>query len=137
MKKLTLTCLAAALAALAGCQQDSTEQRMPSHTYAWSPSSLAAGPTDTFDHPQQSVGSGVNGITDPTLKLQSDEVIGTPDVVARLHGAQKMQCATLGRILTDLGVDLDVDDGVRAPVSFTPRARAPWASRSTPAAFPR
>jgi hypothetical protein len=106
MKKLVLTSLGAVLAALVGCQQDSTDVLMPpSHTYAWSPSSLAAGP-NTFDHPQQSVGSGVNGITDPTLKLQSDEVIGPPDVVARLHGAQKIQYATLGRILTDLGVDL-------------------------------
>jgi len=106
MKKLVLTSLGAALLALVGCQQAPTpDMLVPSHTPAWSPGSLAAG-SNTFDHPMQSVGSGVNGITDPTLKLQSDEVIGPPDVVARLHGAQKMQYATLGRILTDLGVDL-------------------------------
>ncbi len=40
------------------------------------------------------------------MKLMDDQVIGTPDVVARLHGAQKIQYATLGRILTDLGVNV-------------------------------
>jgi hypothetical protein len=106
MKKLVLGSLGATLIALVGCQQDtSPDMLVPSHSLAWSPGSLAAG-SNTFDHPQQSVGSGVNGITDPVLRLQVEEAIGTPDVVARLHGAQKMQYATIGRILTDLGVDL-------------------------------
>lgn len=107
MKKLVLTSLGATLIALAGCQQDSPPGELQAPTYSpnWSPSSLAAG-SNTWNHPAQSVGSGVNGITDPTLRLQSDALIGPPDVVARLHGAQKMQYATLGRILSDLGVDL-------------------------------
>jgi hypothetical protein len=108
MKKLVLTSLGATLVALVGCQQSSTtpaELRAPSYSPNWSPSSLAAG-ANTWNHPAQSVGDGLNGITDPTLKLQSDAVIGPPDVVARLHGAQKIQYATLGRILADLGVDV-------------------------------
>jgi hypothetical protein len=105
MKRLMLTSVFAALIALAGCQDDQTPNgqleigRMPS-----SPDSPAAGVHNTWDHEAQLVGSGVNGITDPTVKLMDDQVIGTPDVVARLHGAQKIQYATLGRILTDLGV---------------------------------
>src|SRR5277367_5303478 len=109
MKKLVLTSLGATLVALVGCQQSSTipgELQAPSYSPNWSPSSLAAGAANTWNHQAQSVGDGVNGITDPTLKLQSDSVIGPPDVVARLHGAQKMQYATLGRILADLGVDM-------------------------------
>jgi hypothetical protein len=107
MKKLVLSSLAAAVVALMGCQQDNTGMTVPAQEYQsdWSASSLAAGPGNTQNHQQQSVGSGVNGITDPTLELASDAIIGPPDVVARLHGAQKMQYATLGTILADLGVD--------------------------------
>ena len=102
---LGLTSLIAALAGLVGCSQDPPDVVLPSRPVTWSPTSLAAG-SQTFNHEQQSVGSGVNGITDPTLKIEDDAIIGPPDVVARLHGAQKMQYATLGRILKDLGVDL-------------------------------
>ncbi len=107
MKKLVLMSFGATLVALAGCQQDSSPELLMPTAYSpnWSPSSLAAGP-NTWNHPAQSVGDGVNGITDPTLKVEDDAIIGPPDVVARLHGAQKMQYATLGRILKDLGVDL-------------------------------
>jgi hypothetical protein len=97
--------LGACVIALVGCQQDSTSVQLPGEPrpVEFSPDSLAAG-TNTWDHQLQSLGSGVNGITDPVAKLQADAVIGPPDVVARLHGAQKMQYATLGRILADLGV---------------------------------
>lgn len=104
MKRLMLTSVCAALVALAGCQDESPNpSALLVRSTPWSPDSLAAGP-DTFDHQAQSVGSGVNGITDPTLQLMDDQSIGTPDVVARLHGAQKIQYTTLGRILSDLGV---------------------------------
>lgn len=102
MKRTLLTSLGAVLAALAGCQQGSSDSLLP-HTEPWSQSSLAAGLDNTWNHQAQSIG-GENGITDPNQKLQSDDVIGTPDVVARLHGAQKIQYATLGIILADLGV---------------------------------
>jgi hypothetical protein len=106
MKKLVLTSLGAAMVALVGCQQDTPGTPLASpYSPNWSPDSLAAG-NNTQNHQAQSVGSGVNGITDPTLKLQDDAVIGPPDVVARLHGVQKMQYATLGAILADLGVDV-------------------------------
>jgi hypothetical protein len=105
MKRLMLTSVCAALIALAGCQDDqSPNNQLEIGRTPWSPDSLAAGAHNTWDHQAQLVGSGVNGITDPTVKLMDDQVIGTPDVVARLHGAQKIQYATLGRILTDLGV---------------------------------
>ena len=107
MKRLMLTSVCAALMALAGCQDDSTpNSQLGIRTTPWSQDSLAAGAHNTWDHQAQLVGSGVNGITDPAQKLMDDQVIGTPDVVARLHGAQKIQYATLGRILTDLGVNL-------------------------------
>jgi hypothetical protein len=109
MKSLAYSSLFAAgiAAAIAGCQQDAGgENLLEPKPEAWSPDSLAAGVNNTWDHQAQSVGSGVNGITDPTIRLLQDEAIGTPDTVARLHGAQKIQYATLGRILTDLGVDM-------------------------------
>jgi hypothetical protein len=98
------TSLGAAFAVLAGCQQGSSDSLLP-HQEPWSQGSLAAGAENTWNHQAQSIG-GDNGVTDPSQKLQQDDAIGTPDVVARLHGAQKLQYATLGLILADLGVDV-------------------------------
>jgi hypothetical protein len=104
MKRILLTSLGATLVALVGCQQDASDS-LTSHQEPWSQSSLAAGAGNTWNHQAQSVG-GQNGITDPTQVVLDDQAIGTPDVVARLHGAQKLQYATLGAILADLGVDM-------------------------------
>jgi hypothetical protein len=109
----------ATAAAIAGCQQDvGGESPQATHWVPYSADSLAAG-SNTWDHQAQSVGSGVNGITDPSLKLMSDDAIGPPDVVARLHGAQKIQYATLGRILTDLGVNMTSTTATSAAQLYT------------------
>jgi hypothetical protein len=104
MKRFVITSLGAAVVALVGCQQGAGDP-LASRSGAWSPTSLAAGPGNTWNHQAQSTG-GQNGITDPTQVVAEDQAIGTPDVVARLHGAQKIQYAALGLILTDLGVDV-------------------------------
>jgi hypothetical protein len=104
MKKLVLTSLGAAMAALIGCEDGASDSLAP-HAQPWSQDSLAAGSGNTWDHQAQSIG-GDNGITDPAQKVLDDQAIGPPDVVARLHGAQKVQYASLGLILADLGVDL-------------------------------
>jgi hypothetical protein len=106
MKSFVFSSLLATFVAAAGCQQDAGSMNfLEPRGVPYSPDSLAAG-SNTWDHQEQSVGSGANGITDPVLKLLADQAIGTPDVVARLHGSQKMQYAALGRILTDLGVNM-------------------------------
>jgi hypothetical protein len=104
MKRLVLTSLGAAVVAIVGCQQNGSDSLLP-HAEPWSQSSLAAGPSNTWNHPAQSTG-GQNGIVDPTQAVAEEAQIGSPDVVARLHGAQKMQYATLSTILADLGVDM-------------------------------
>jgi len=104
MKRFVLTSLGAAVVALVGCQQDAGNSSLASHYVPYSQGSLAAGP-NTWNHQAQSIG-GDNGITDPTQKVADDQAIGPPDVVARLHGAQKVQYASLALLLTDLGVDL-------------------------------
>src|SRR5262249_720229 len=67
----------------------------------------------TFDHPAQPT-QGLNGITDPALRLADDSQIGTPDVTSRLHGAQKVPVSTLGTILADLGVNMASKDPASA-----------------------
>src|SRR5262245_7493459 len=103
MKKLVLTSLGAAMLALIGCDDGSSDLLGGAHAQPWSKGSLAAGVTNTWDHMAQLVG-GDNGITDPQVKQLDDQSIGPPDVVARLHGAQKLQYASLGLLLADLGV---------------------------------
>jgi hypothetical protein len=105
MKRLVLTTLGAAVVALVGCQQDAGDSSLAPHFEPYSNSSLAAGSANTWNHMAQSIG-GDNGITDPSVKVQDDQAIGPPDVVARLHGAQKIQYATLALILADLGVNV-------------------------------
>jgi hypothetical protein len=104
MNRYVLTSLGAAVVAIAGCQQNGASDSLLPHAEPWSASSLAAGLDNTWNHQAQSTG-GQNGITDPTQVVAQDAQIGSPDVVARLHGAQKMQYATLGTIMDDLGVD--------------------------------
>jgi hypothetical protein len=107
MNRFVLTSLGAVAVAIASCTQDGGQSEwLPSEPEPYSAGSLAAG-TNTWNHPAQSVG-GENGITDTQQKAAEDALIGTPDVVARLHGAQKIQYATLGKILGDLGVNVNV-----------------------------
>jgi hypothetical protein len=105
MKKLVLTTLGAAVVALVGCNQDPGTDALGTHYEPYSQSSPAAGPLNTWNHMAQSIG-GDNGITDPTVVVKDDQAIGTPDTVARLHGAQKIQYASLALILADLGVNM-------------------------------
>jgi hypothetical protein len=102
MRHLVFSSLGAVVIALVGCQNGTTDS-FSGRPQPFSNGSLAAGVEDTFNHQQQSIG-GDNGVTDPIEKVQEDAVIGTPEVVSRLHAAQKIQYATLGTILADMGV---------------------------------
>jgi hypothetical protein len=55
----------------------------------------SGGPNNTFDHP------------DVTPNLFNTQPDGPPEVVARLHGCKKMRVATLGNVLTTLGVNVN------------------------------
>ncbi len=105
MKRFVLTSLGAAVVALGGCQQEAGDSLLAPHFEPYSPGSLAAGSGNTWNHQAQSIG-GDNGITDPTQVTKDDQAIGSPEVVARLHGAQKVQYASLSLILADLGVNM-------------------------------
>jgi hypothetical protein len=52
----------------------------------------------TFDHPNDGI--------DPFDLLERIQQQGTPEVTSRLHSCQKMKYATLGTVLTQLGIDL-------------------------------
>ena len=71
------------------------------------------------------MGGGDNGLTDPSTKFLDDQLLGTPDQVARMHGVQKISYAALGTMLSDLGVTTTATataaakKGATAPVSLT------------------
>lgn len=101
----TLLASSAVMLSVVGCQS--------------STDSLSGEPSDNFytngqaalhdpapSHMAQIVGSGQNGITDPVVALSVQAALGTPDQVARMHAAQKIQYAMLGSFLTDLGVTM-------------------------------
>jgi hypothetical protein len=85
-----------------GCDQQSTNSLEGPTVDYWA-TSQAATHQPAPSHMAQIVGSGVNGITDPQVKVVLDAQLGTPDQVARMHGTQKIQYAMLGSFLNDLG----------------------------------
>ena len=94
----------AILSTAAGCEQStSNDALIPHPTDYWS-TSEATSHNPAPSHDFQLVGDGINGITDPATKVSEDALLGTPDQVARMHGAQKISYAALGAFLADLGV---------------------------------
>ena len=95
---------ALSLGSLAACDGGGGDHLL-SGSNATSPDSLAGGPGNTFEHHAGATG-GDNGFTDPALKKAEDDAIGSAEVVARMHGTQKVPFASLGRMLADLGVNI-------------------------------
>lgn len=91
--------------AFAGCMDAPKDELLPGVRMATGEGSLAAGETNTFDHQQSGMGSD-NGVTEPTVKAFEDRQIGSAEVVARMHGAQKVSYAALGTMLAGFGVNL-------------------------------
>jgi hypothetical protein len=104
---LSLSLAAPIAFAIAGCGSDGSSDSLLGRNsgFATDPDSLAGGPGATFSHQASPVGAD-NGLTDPIQKAMDDQAVGSPEVVARMHGTQKVQYVSLGNILTDLGVNL-------------------------------
>jgi hypothetical protein len=119
MKLVVLSILGVIAApALAGCSNGgATDQLLPSQPVAYQSDSLAAG-KDTYNHPLQP-NTGQNGVSIPSLVTQANAQIGTPDVVARLHGAQKIPVSSLANLLADLAVDMNAQDPMSAAQLYT------------------
>ena len=113
MKLVVLSILGALAApALAACTNGGATDQLLPQPVAYQTDSLAAG-KNTFNHPLQP-NTGQNGVTIPSLVTQANAPIGTPDVVARLHGAQKIPVSSLANLLADLGVDMGASDPMSA-----------------------
>ncbi len=114
MNRALLSVLAATPIALAiaGCGSDATNDHLLNQGggFATDPDSLAGGVGGTFEHQAASVGPD-NGVTDPGVKKVEDQTVGSPEVVARMHGTQKLPYATLGSVLADLGVNVQAQQG--------------------------
>ncbi len=67
------------------------------------PNSLAA--DGNTQHHFQDPNSGDNGITDPNSQHAEDVVVGSAEVVARLHSCSKITYSSLGNILKGRGVN--------------------------------
>lgn len=67
------------------------------------PEDTAGGEDNTYDHVP---GLGEDDSRDPVEIAKQREEEGSPEARARMHSCQKMQIATLGNLLEQLGVDL-------------------------------
>ncbi len=102
----TAAAIVVALASLAGCSADANDKLVgPSEgSTAHGDDSLAAG-ENTFNHPT-SQPTGENEVTDPQTKKLFDQTVGSPEVVARLHGCTKLTYGALRNTLTSRGATI-------------------------------
>jgi hypothetical protein len=70
------------------------------------PTSLAAGSNTQHHFQDPNAGTGINGISDPSQVVATNQAIGSPEVVARLHACGKIPYASLGTILASRGVNI-------------------------------
>jgi hypothetical protein len=68
------------------------------------PNSLASD-NNTQNH-MQDPNTGDNGISDPNQVNQTNQSVGSPEVVARLHSCSKITYAALGAIMKGRGVNM-------------------------------
>lgn len=101
MNRMITVTLVGATALLAGCAGD------PNDRLLGGGDSLAAGEQNTQHHFAQ-MGSGENGEYNqsPQEVMAQDQQIGSPVVVARLHGCTKITYASLGNILSSRGINV-------------------------------
>jgi hypothetical protein len=102
----TLLAGSAVMLGMAGCSQTSTDSLSGTPSDNFYTSGQAALHDPAPSHMAQIIGNGQNGITDPVVALAVQASLGTPDQVARMHAAQKIQYAMLGAFLTDLGATM-------------------------------
>jgi hypothetical protein len=107
---LKLATAAAAALGLAACDSSggsaSTLAASQPNEIAIDPSSLAAGSNTQHHFQDPNAGTGINGITDPAQVQAQNQVIGSPEVVARLHACGKIPYASLGNLLASRGVNM-------------------------------
>lgn len=101
MNRMIATALLGAAALLTGCAGDPNDQILGGGD------SLAAGEGNTQHHFSQ-MGSGENGEynNSPSEVYAQDQQIGSPVVVARLHGCTKIAYGSLGNIMSSRGVNM-------------------------------
>jgi hypothetical protein len=80
------------------------------------PGSAAGGTGNTFDHPDSQV--------DPFAVLQRIKDEGPPEVSTKLHSCQKMKYATVGNVLTQLGVNMGATGSTSAAQLYKNGAQA-------------
>jgi hypothetical protein len=98
-----------AAAALAGCDGGgggANDLVAHPNQIAVDPTSLAAGSNTQHHFQDPNAGTGINGISDPAVVQATSQVIGSPEVVARLHSCSKIPYASLGGLLASRGVNI-------------------------------
>ncbi len=115
---LALLALLGALPLAQGCSDDTLTHRPgpagstePAVEGAFTPIWTAGGVVNTFHHPQ-----AIDGVrtADAREVLERMAEEGPPAYRARVHGCRKMRYGTVGRLLTDLGVDMSATGATTA-----------------------
>jgi hypothetical protein len=106
---LILVGVATALFALSGCADEAGDKLLGGERAVnTDPQDTVGSEGTTFDHDREGQG-GDNGLTDPAIKRAQDATIGSAEVVARLHAAQKISVAALNAMLVDMGVNIQAN----------------------------
>ncbi len=88
--------------ATVGCSADANDKLTGHDDVAQSPDSLAS-EGNTHNHTAE-MGTGDNDSTEPVVQKVLEGTIGSPEVVARLHGCTKMTIGELSSLLSSRGV---------------------------------
>jgi hypothetical protein len=99
----TLTLLVGASLGVAACTGDSIDEPQPTPT----PGSTSGGDDTTFDHDNDSI-----SVWDLIDRLTKE---GPPSFTSQMHSCVKVRYATLGQVLTSVGVNLNTVGTATAP----------------------
>ncbi len=110
----SLALAASLLLVVAGCGTDMESGRAAAAGGDYATTTTAAGTESTFDHPAALGGTATTARE--ALARMVDE--GPPAYTARVHSCRKMRYATLGHILSSLGVDLDATEATSAGAMY-------------------
>ncbi len=101
--RFALALSATVFAALtAGCSADANDRLTGHDEVSQDPDSLAS-EGNTHNHMAQ-MGTGENDSTEPAVQKVLEGTIGSPEVVARLHGCTKVTIAEMASLLSSRGV---------------------------------
>ena len=107
MKRTLLTLVIAGSAVFMGCSNDSGDSLLGGNGQtAQDPNGTGGGDQASHNNDPNAAAQGESGGTPAETSQQSDQQVGSAEVVSRLHSCGKIQYAALGSILSTRGINM-------------------------------